>query len=104
KISLQAHLTRPTSLAQGATPARDLALHRQALELSFPLRLAEGSGSNRVELQGALSLGSAVDFELDFDLSSFTLDELSLTFTAEETFAAELAGQGELTFDESVTV
>jgi hypothetical protein len=105
QVSLKALLARPAEVSpQPAGASSGIAQHRQALELSFPVRLSEGSGDQRMELQGAVSLGSSLDLELDFDLTSFTLEELSLTFAAQETFAAELVGQGQLSFDESLTV
>lgn len=105
QVSLKALLTGPAEVSpQAAAASPGVAQQRQALELSFPVRLSEASGDSRMELQGALSLGSSVDLELDFDITTFTLEELSLTFAAQETFAAELVGQGQLSFDESLTV
>jgi hypothetical protein len=88
-----------------ATPqALDERLGRaqQALGLSFPISISVGSDGNSVALDGSLALDSDVGLKLDFDFSTLQLDQLSLSFTGKETFAANLVGHGTETFDETL--
>jgi hypothetical protein len=103
-LSLATVLDEPsfTSLESQSQPR--VATSRQALGLTFPVALSAESDAGSFELDGSLSLDSDLDLKLDFDFSSFQLDELSLTFSAKETFLAELTGQGEASFDESTTL
>jgi len=103
QVELAVTLAEPaeTSGAEDTT-TRGIARAEQALGLSFPIALSEGSGANRITLDGALSIDSSIDLELDFDFAELALKELSLSFGAEETFAAELVGQGQSTIDESL--
>ncbi len=107
KVDLAATLAKPThtSLTAGSgAVTRTISESRQALGLTFPIDLSEGSGANRIALEGSLSLDSSLDLTLDFDFAALELKELGLTFGAEETFFAELVGQGQSTIAESVTL
>lgn len=77
---------------------------RSPLGISFPIALSAGDGEDRVALEGSLSFDSDVGVELDFDFESFELKELSLRFSAEETFQAVVSGRGQQQFDESVEI
>lgn len=72
--------------------------------LSFPLDLSASGDSGKVNLKGALSLDPSVGLTLDIDIASFSLKDLSLNFGASETFLATLTGQGQVSFDKSVTL
>lgn len=73
---------------------------RQAVGASVPIAFSTGSGDDTFSFEGSLSLDSDVELELDIDFAKFQLDELSLRFAASETFVANLAGRGGVSFDE----
>jgi hypothetical protein len=108
KVDLATVLDRATQTtsAMGALSTRTSALGRtqQALGLTFPISFSEGSGANRIELNGSLSIDSSFDLALDFDFASFELKELSLSLGAKETFLAELTGQGQSSITRSVNL
>lgn len=73
---------------------------QQTVGASVPIAFSTGSDDDTFSFEGSLSLDSDVELELDIDFAKFQLDELSLRFTASETFVANLTGQGQVSFDE----
>lgn len=104
--------TRPAALEEAFEELRlsvettlyapDLATQQGGI--TFPLHLSEAGAHGRVDLTGSLSLAPSVDLVLDLNLIAFQLNELSLSFSASETFLATLVGQGSVSFEESVTL
>jgi hypothetical protein len=72
--------------------------------ITFPLDLSASDGGGSVHLTGSLGVAPSVDLVIDIDISSFSLDEFSLSFGAAETFLANLTGTGSLAFREGVTL
>ena len=103
KLDLTATLAQPSKTSPGSMQTGDVAQTQQALGVTFPFAIGD-SGNNGVELKGSLSLDSDIGIDLDFDFAAFELKELGMSFTAEETFLAELAGHGEATLNETKTV
>jgi hypothetical protein len=99
RVELEATLANPAD--SSGTAQSGVAKTRQALGLTFPF-VFTADGAGEAELSGSLSIDSSIDFTLDFDFARLELQELSLRFGGDETFVAELAGQGESEFDESL--
>jgi hypothetical protein len=89
---------------QSSSGSERLGSLRQAVGASVPIDLHAGSGQDRFDFDGSLSLDSDVELALDIDFAEFQLDELSMTFTASETFVANLSGTGQLSFDEPASL
>jgi hypothetical protein len=100
---LQAVVQTPPATLQSA-PGAGLGRVQQAVGETFPFEIALGSGDSMMTLEGSLGLDAEASLELDIDFSELTLDELSLSFSAGETFVAELSGLGATSFEESQTV
>src|SRR5690606_2244193 len=79
-------------------------LNAQADGLSFPIALEASDEDGSVELTGAVSLAPSLDLNIDFDITSFSFDELTMEFGADQTLLANLTGSGQVSFDESVTL
>jgi hypothetical protein len=87
---------------QSAPGSEHLGSLRQAVGTSVTISFSTGSGENTLTFDGTLALDADVQLELDIDFAKLQLDELSLRFTAGETFVAHLVGQGQLGFDQTI--
>jgi hypothetical protein len=102
---LEIELQTTLASATDSTGAVDggVARAEQPLGLTFPFMFtAESEDLGEAELSGSLSIDSSIDLELDFDFAELELKELSLRLGADETFVAELVGQGEASFEEEI--
>lgn len=90
-----------TTLAEAASVnpvAGSVGAVRHALGITFPFSFQAGSGANRAELNGSLAIDADVGLKLEFHVARFALEELSLSFEAQETLLAEFVGEGQQTF------
>lgn len=85
-----------------APEAQAQAVAPQADGISFPFDLVESGASGSVELSGAISLAPSFDLNVDLDIASFQVDELTMEFGADQTLLAELSGSGQVSFGETV--
>lgn len=104
ELSFYHHALLDTLASTSFQAKPGLVTSQQALGLTFPVLLRAESDKGSLELDGSLSLDADLDLELKLDLSRFKLEELALSFSAAETFLAELEGQGAASFEESVTL
>ncbi|MDB4987840.1 MAG: hypothetical protein JWN04_3018, partial [Myxococcaceae bacterium] len=74
----------------------------QPLGLSFAIGLSVGSDPNDIKLNGSLAVAQSINFDLSFDLAKASLKQLSLSFTGQETFQAELIGHGQQSIEQNV--
>ena len=70
--------------------------------LTFPLEFSTQNQNGQLRLDGSFSVAPAFDLDLDFNFFAFKLSSLNLSFTAREAFLAEVIGQGNASFSESV--
>src|SRR5690606_2072356 len=84
-----------------APEAQAQAVAPQADGISFPFDLVESGASGSVELSGAISLAPSFDLNVDLDIASFQVDELTMEFGADQTLLAELSGSGPVSFGET---
>lgn len=92
-----------SALASARHPDLD-AIRPQADGISFPINLSASGEDGSVTLTGAVSLAPSFDLTIDFDISSFSLDELSMEFGASQSLLADLTGSGTVSFEEGVTL
>ena len=72
--------------------------------ITVPFTLSESGNDGTLELDGSLFLAPEFGLELDLDIVSFTLEEMSMRFGAQQTFVMGLTGQGNASIDESITL
>ncbi len=72
--------------------------------VSFPFDFELSGDAGRINISGEVAVAPELDFNLDFDLASFTLEELSLEVGASESFRAEIVGEGSVSEREDFTV